>query len=204
MKSTIYLASRSPRRRELLKQLGVVFQLFQMREDLRRGTDVDETPKPGESPSDYVLRIARTKAETAAHYIQRRTFSQRWPALAADTTVVLEGRIIGKPLTTDEAQRTLAELAGRKHEVITAVAIAFNGRVESTTSTSSVWFRELSADYIKRYVALGESLDKAGGYSIQGRAAAFVTRIEGSYSGIMGLPLAETADLLARSGNEVL
>ena len=187
-----------------MKQLGVVFQLFQMREDLRRGTDVDETPKPGESPSDYVLRIARTKAETAAHYIQRRTFSQRWPALAADTTVVLEGRIIGKPLTTDEAQRTLAELAGRKHEVITAVAIAFNGRVESTTSTSSVWFGELSAHYIKRYVALGESLDKAGAYSIQGRAAAFVTRIEGSYSGIMGLPLAETADLLARSGNEVL
>lgn len=204
MKSTIYLASRSPRRRELLKQLGVVFQIFQMREDHRRGTDVDETPKPSESPEDYVLRIARTKAETAAHYIQRRTFSQRWPALAADTTVVLEGRTIGKPLTAEDAQRTLAELAGRKHEVITAVAIAFNGRVEAATSTSTVWFGKMSADYIKRYVALGESLDKAGGYSIQGRAAAFVTRIEGSYSGVMGLPLAETADLLARSGNEVL
>lgn len=204
LKSTIYLASRSPRRRELLKQIGVPFQLFQLREDSRRGPDVDETPAQAESPAAYVLRIARTKAETAAHYMQRRSLSQRWPALAADTTVVCDERIIGKPENAEAAERMLRQLSGRQHEVITAVAVAFGERIETATSVSKVWFRELSTEEIRRYVALGESLDKAGGYAIQGRAAAFVTRIDGSYSGIMGLPLAETADLLARSGIETL
>jgi septum formation protein len=200
LKTTIYLASRSPRRRELLKQIGVPFQLFQLREDPRRGVDVDEAPGTGESPADYVLRVARAKVETASHYMQRRSLLQRWPVLAADTTVVCQQRIIGKPATTDEAVAMLNELAGREHEVITAVAIAHGDRVEAAASSSKVWFRALSADEIRRYVALGESLDKAGGYAIQGRAAAFVTRIEGSYSGIVGLPLAETVDLLIRIG----
>lgn len=202
LKSTIYLASRSPRRRELLKQIGVPFQLFQLREDAHRGPDVDETPAHPESPADYVLRIARIKAETAAHYMQRRSLSQRWPALAADTTVVCEQRIIGKPANAEAAERMLMQLSGRQHEVITAVAVAFGDRIDTATSISRVWFRELTADEIRRYVALGESLDKAGGYAIQGRAAAFVTRIDGSYTGIVGLPLAETADLLARFGIE--
>jgi septum formation protein len=204
LKSTIYLASRSPRRRELLKQVGVPFQLFQLREEPGRGADVDESPAPGESAAAYVVRIARTKAEVAAHYMLRRSLSQRWPVLAADTTVVLDSRIIGKPENAEDAARILGRLAGRQHEVITAVAVAFGDRVESALSESKVWFRELTADEISRYIALGESLDKAGAYAIQGRAAAFVTRIEGSYSGIMGLPLAETAELLGRAGIETL
>jgi septum formation protein len=204
LKPTIYLASRSPRRRDLLKQIGVPFQLFQLREDPRRGPDVDETPAQQESPTQYVVRVARMKAETAAHYMQRRTLAQRWPVLAADTTVVCEQRIIGKPANADEAARMIKDLAGRQHEVITAVAVAFADRIETASSESKVWFRDLSADEIRRYVALGESLDKAGGYAIQGRAAAFITRIEGSHSGIMGLPLAETAALLARAGVEAL
>jgi septum formation protein len=204
LKSTIYLASRSPRRRELLKQVGVPFQLFQLREEPGRGADIDESPAPGESPAAYVVRIARTKAEVAAHYMLRRSLSQRWPVLAADTTVVLDSRIIGKPENAEDAARILGRLAGRQHEVITAVAVAFGDRVESAISESKVWFRELTGDEISRYIALGESLDKAGAYAIQGRAAAFVTRIEGSYSGIMGLPLSETAELLGRAGIDTL
>ena len=204
LKPTIYLASRSPRRRELLKQIGVPFQVFQLREDPRRGPDVDESPAPGESPTAYVLRVARTKVETASHYMQRRTLAQRWPVLAADTTVVSAQRIIGKPANADEAVGMLQELAGTQHDVITAVAVAIGDRVESAASQSRVWFRDLTPDEIRRYVAAGESLDKAGGYAIQGRAAAFITRIEGSYSGIMGLPLAETAALLLRAGVETL
>ena len=204
LKPTIYLASRSPRRRELLKQIGVPFQVFQLREDPRRGADVDETPGPGETSTAYVLRIAQMKAETASHYMQRRTLAQRWPVLAADTTVVCEQRLIGKPSSIEEAAAIVKGLAGRQHEVVTAVALAFSDRVESASSVSKVWFRDLSDEEIRRYVALGESLDKAGGYAVQGRAAAFITRIEGSYSGIMGLPLAETAALLMRAGIETL
>jgi septum formation protein len=202
MKQTIYLASRSPRRRELLKQIGVAFQLFQLREEPGRDPDVDETPGKSESASQYAIRIARTKAEVAAHYMQRRALSQRWPVLAADTTVVCAGRIIGKPAGNDEAARMLKDLAGTQHEVVTAVALAFGDRIETAVSESKVWFRDLTQDEIRRYVAAGESLDKAGGYAVQGRAAAFITRIDGSYSGIMGLPLAETAGLLARAGIE--
>jgi septum formation protein len=204
LKPTIYLASRSPRRRELLKQIGVPFQLFQLREEPARGADIDESPTPGESPGAYVIRIARTKAEVAAHYMLRRSLSQRWPVLAADTTVVCESRIIGKPDNADDAARILNDLSGKPHEVITAVAVAFGDRVETALSESKVWFRNLTAEEIRRYVAVGESLDKAGAYAIQGRAAAFVTRIEGSYSGIMGLPLSETAELLAKAGIETL
>jgi septum formation protein len=199
----IYLASRSPRRRELLKQIGVTFQVVQLREDPRRGIDVDESPGRDESPASYVLRIARTKAEVAAHYMHRRSL-QRWPVLAADTTVVCEDRIIGKPENQDAAARMLQSLSGRQHEVITAVAVAFGERFETAASMSKVWFRNLGPDEIRRYVATGEPLDKAGAYAIQGRGAAFVTRIEGSYSGIMGLPLAETSDLLAKFGVETI
>ena len=204
LKQTIYLASRSPRRRELLKQIGVAFQLFQLREEPGRDPDVDETPGKDESPTAYVVRIARTKAEVAAHYMQRRALSQRWPVLAADTTVVCDGRIIGKPATNDEAAGMLKTLSGKQHEVVTAIALAFADRVETAVSESRVWFRELSPDEIRRYVAIGESLDKAGGYAVQGRAAAFITRIDGSYSGVMGLPLAETANLLTKAGIETV
>jgi septum formation protein len=193
----IYLASRSPRRRDLLKQIGVPFELLLLREDLRRGVDVDETPLADESPGVYVLRIARTKAEMAVRQIALRVLPQK-PVLAADTTVVFDGRVVGKPDDVEHAVRMLRALSGREHQVLTAVAVALKEHVETQISVSSVWFRELSDTDIRRYCASGEPLDKAGAYAIQGRAGAFVTRISGSYSGIMGLPLAETTELLQR------
>ena len=193
----IYLASRSPRRRELLKQVGVTFEIVLLREDLRRGPDVDETPVSEEKPEAYVLRIACAKAELAARYMGRRALPAR-PVLAADTTVVCDGRIIGKPSDREDAVRILKMLSARQHDVITGVAVATPDRTQHAVSHSKVWFRELSDDEIRRYIATGEPLDKAGAYAIQGRAAAFATRIEGSYSGIMGLPLSETTDLLRK------
>ena len=133
----------------------------------------------------------------------RRSLPAR-PVLAADTTVVCDGRIIGKPADREDAVRILKSLAGRQHEVITAVALATPDRLEKAISISRVWFRALADDEIRRYVATGEPLDKAGAYAIQGRAAAFATRIEGSFSGIMGLPLAETADLLRKFGIDAI
>ena len=193
----IYLASRSPRRRDLLKQIGVPFELLLLREDLRRGVDVDETPLPDESPGVYVLRIARTKAEMAVLQIALRVLPQK-PVLAADTTVVFDGQVAGKPDDVEHAARMLRALSGREHQVLTAVAVALREHVETQISVSSVWFRELSDTDIRRYCASGEPLDKAGAYAIQGRAGAFVMRISGSYSGIMGLPLAETTELLQK------
>ena len=201
----IYLASRSPRRRELLKQIGVTFEIALLREDQKRGADVDETPQAMEKPDVYCQRVARTKAELAAHYMARRApAGLPRPVLAADTTVVCDNAIIGKPADRDDAAGMLRRLSGRQHEVITAVAVALFDRVEQAISISRVWFRPLAEDEIKRYVATGEPLDKAGAYAIQGRAAAFANRIEGSFSGIMGLPLAETAELLRRFGIEVV
>jgi septum formation protein len=197
----IYLASRSPRRRELLKQIGIPFEMLLLREDLRRGADVDETPLPEESPGVYALRIAAEKARVAARQVAQRALPQK-PVLAADTTVVLDEQIIGKPEDAEHAARILRALSGREHRVVSAVAIALREQIETQISVSSVWFRELGEAEIRRYVASGEPLDKAGAYGIQGRAGAFVTRIDGSYSGIMGLPLAETADLLQRFGIE--
>ena len=193
----IYLASRSPRRRDLLKQIGVPFELLLLREDLRRGADVDETPMPDESPGVYVLRIAGAKVHTAVRQIAYRGLPQK-PVLAADTTVVFEDRIIGKPQNAEDAARILRTLSGREHQVLTAIALALRDRIETQISVSRVWFHELSDADIRHYIATGEPLDKAGAYAIQGRAGSFVTRIAGSYSGIMGLPLAETAELLNR------
>jgi septum formation protein len=193
----IYLASRSPRRRELLKQIGVPFELFLLREDLRRGPDVDETPLADESPGVYVLRIAGAKANMAVRQIAYRGLPQK-PVLAADTTVVFDDRIIGKPENAEDAARILRALSGREHQVLTAVALALREQVETQISVSSVWFHELSDADIRRYVETGEPLGKAGAYAIQGRGGAFVTRIAGSYSGIVGLPLMETTELLKR------
>lgn len=193
----IYLASRSPRRRELLKQIGVPFELLLLRQDLRRGVDVDETPLPEESPGVYVLRIATAKAMMAMRQIAQRGLPIK-PVLAADTSVVFDDQLIGKPEDAEHAVRILRTLSGREHQVVTAVAVALREQVETQISVSSVWFRELAEAEIRRYVASGEPGDKAGAYAIQGRAGAFITRIAGSYSGIMGLPLAETAELLVR------
>jgi septum formation protein len=175
----------------------VPFELLLLREDLRRGADVDETPLPDESPGVYVLRIARAKAAMAVRQIAYRGLPQK-PALAADTTVVFDGQVVGKPEEAEHAARILRAFSGREHQVLTAVAIALKEQTEAQISVSSVWFRELSDTDIRRYCTSGESLDKAGAYGIQGRAGAFVTRISGSYSGIMGLPLAETVELLQK------
>lgn len=191
----IYLASRSPRRRELLAQIGVRFETVLLREDPRRTIDVDETPLPGEGPQEYVLRVASTKAQVAAEKIAKRRLVLR-PVLAADTTVVLDGQILGKPADRDDAARMLTLLSRREHDVMTAVAVAGFGRFRCALSVSKVWFRNLDEPEIRRYVLTGEPADKAGAYAVQGRAAVFIPRIEGSFSGIMGLPLAETATLL--------
>jgi septum formation protein len=193
----IYLASRSPRRRELLRQIGVNFELLILREDPRRGIDVDETLLEGETAADYVMRVARAKAQVAARVALQRGLRPH-PALGADTTVVLEGTVIGKPENAEHAQRILGALSGREHEVMTAVAVAQRDRIESALSVSTVAFRELAPAEVQRYVASGEPSGKAGAYAIQGRAAAFITRTAGSYSGILGLPLADTAELLRR------
>jgi nucleoside triphosphate pyrophosphatase len=193
----IYLASRSPRRRDLLKQIGVPFELLLLREDLRRGVDVDESPLSEESPGVYVLRVASAKAAMAVRQIAYRGLPQK-PVLSADTTVVFDGQIVGKPEDVEHAARILRTLSGREHQVLTAVAVGLREQIETQISVSSVSFRELTDADIGRYVATGEPLDRSGAYAIQGRAGAFVTRISGSYSGIIGLPLAETVELLQK------
>lgn len=196
---SIYLASRSPRRRELLRQIGVTFEIVPLREAPRYPADVDETPRAGEPPDVYVLRVAREKAQAAVSITGVRRLASR-PVLAADTTVVRDDAILGKPANAAGAVRMLESLAGRAHRVLTAVAVTAGDEIVTRVSESQVWFRALTSEEIRRYVATGESTDKAGAYAVQGRAAAFITRIEGSYSGIMGLPLAETAELLRSHG----
>lgn len=199
----IYLASRSPRRRELLRQIDVRFDMLLFREGNRADQDVDETPHPGENVEDYVARLARMKAEAGVRRVALRRLVRR-PVLGADTTLEVDGEIIGKPASQAEAVATLQRLSGRSHRVLTAVALADGERTEHLTSISEVRFRELSSDEILHYVASGEPMDKAGAYGIQGRAAVFIADIRGSHSGIMGLPLYETAQLLARFGLPVL
>jgi len=195
----IYLASRSPRRRELLKQIGVPFEILLFREDARRGADVDESPHADEDSHAYVLRMARTKAE-AAHLRMAQRKLPIHPVLAADTTVVVDNTILGKPADLEEAHAMVSLLSGRRHEVLTAVAVCHIDRLETRLSVSSVELAPLAPARIRQYVATGEPLDKAGGYAIQGRAGAFVRHLSGSYSGVMGLPLYETIELLDAFG----
>lgn len=191
----VYLASQSPRRRELLRQIGVKFRVL--------APHVDEAALPREAPDSYVERIARSKAEVAWARIDARQRA-RHPVLAADTAVVLGRRILGKPADDAEARMILKALSGRTHQVLTAVAIAHEDRLRLATSVTAVTFRRLAPSEIARYVASGEPRDKAGAYGIQGVAATFIARIEGSYSGVMGLPLFETASLLKTFGIQVL
>ena len=197
--SYIYLASRSPRRRELLHQIGVDHQVLTQRLKAERGPDVNEAPRPGEQPRDYVLRMCRDKVENGWLRVVQRKLPLRG-VLAADTTVCIGGEILGTPADTAEAADFLARLSGREHEVLTAIAFKFGERMETGLSATAVRFRVLEPAEIRRYVASGEPRDKAGAYGIQGRAGAFVTEIRGSYSGVMGLPLYETAQLLRRFG----
>jgi septum formation protein len=191
----IYLASRSPRRRELLSQIGVRYHLLLFRERVGENPDVDETVLAGEAPAAYVERMAKAKAEAGWRRMLQRNLPPA-PVLAADTTVALDGRIFGKPENRAAAEEILAALAGKRHEVLTAVAVKNYELLEVALSVSEVQIKPLSKDEIAQYVATGEADDKAGAYGIQGRAARFVVEIRGSHSGIMGLPLYETAELL--------
>ena len=197
---SIYLASRSPRRRELLQQIGVRYEPLLFREGARADPDTDEAVRSGEDPDAYVRRVTVMKANAAWSRVTMRRGLQRKPVLVADTTVALTTEVLGKPTDRADAERILALLAGTRHRVLTAVAIIQEARVEILVNESHVTFAPLTAERISAYVQSGESFDKAGAYGIQGRAASFVERIEGSYSGIMGLPLYETAVLLARFG----
>jgi septum formation protein len=193
----IYLASRSPRRRELLTQIGIRYHLLLFRERPDSGVEVSEEPLAGEAPDVYVERVARAKAEAGWKRMLQRNLPHA-PVLAADTTVALDGRILGKPVDRKEAATMLASLSGRSHEVLTAIAVQHVDRLESALSRSEVRFKELSAREIADYVATGEADDKAGAYAIQGAAARFVAELRGSYSGVMGLPLFETSQMLER------
>ena len=194
----IYLASKSPRRRELLKQIGVHYELLMMREQSPR-VDVDEVPLRDESAHAYVQRIVMLKAAVAAKVMRERRLPLR-PILTADTTVTMDGDVMGKPVDRDDAVRMLKRLAGESHQVLTAVAVVADGEVKHVLSTSFVAFAPLSDEEIKRYVDSGEPMDKAGGYAVQGLAAKFIAKLSGSYSGVMGLPLYETATLLRQCG----
>jgi septum formation protein len=197
----IYLASRSPRRRELLSQIGVRYHLLLFRERPRGNTaepqDVDEAPLANEAPAAYVERMARAKADAGWRRMLQRNLPPA-PVLAADTTVALKDGILGKPRDRTEAAEMLAALSGQRHEVLTAVALKHHDQVEFALSTSEVLLKKLSADEIALYAASGEGDDKAGAYAIQGRAGRFVVELRGSYSGVMGLPLYETSQLLEK------
>ena len=195
----IYLASRSPRRRELLRQIGVKFNLLMMRETLGRTIDVDEQPHANEVPADYIYRITRAKADAGwKRILQRRLPVQ--PVLAADTIVTIDGCILGKPRDNAHAEEMLKILSGRSHQVLTTIGVGIRDTIQMRLSVSTVRFREISEREIRHYLANNNVLDKAGAYAIQGVAAAFIVEISGSYSGIMGLPLYETAQLLEEAG----
>ena len=184
----IYLASGSPRRRELLQQIGVPFRLL--------GTAVDEAVAEGEACEAYVARLAAAKADAGWEHRD----AEPAPVLAADTAVVLDGKILGKPAHRGEGEGMLRQLSGRTHEVLTAVALRTAEGLRAKISRSEVTFRRISAEEARAYWATGEPLDKAGAYAIQGRAAVFIADLRGSFSGVMGLPLFETADLLGGAG----
>ncbi|MGA9526319.1 MAG: Maf family protein [Myxococcaceae bacterium] len=184
--STLILASASPRRRELLERLGLKFEVHP--------ADVDETPHPGEAPRAYVLRVAQSKA---AHVAKSHPGAR---VLSADTTVVLEGEILGKPRDAEDARRMLTRLSDRDHVVLSAVALDGPHR-DAVVVETRVSFRALPFNEIEWYIRTGEPMDKAGAYGIQGLAGMFVRAIEGSASNVVGLPLAETIELLTRAGH---
>ena len=197
MPSILYLASQSPRRRELLTQLGVTYELLLA--DAGEDAEALEAVRPGESPDDYVQRVCALKADAALQRRARRGLPEA-PILTSDTTVCRGGDILGKPADARDAAAMLASLSGTTHRVLTAVTVATSAGQRHALSISHVTFRPMLAPEIERYVASGEPLGKAGAYGIQGRAAEFVEQIDGSYSGIMGLPLFETAALLREAG----
>jgi septum formation protein len=193
----VYLASQSPRRRQLLEQIGVGHEPLVA--DADEDVEALEATRPGELPARYVERVTRAKLRAAVARHARRGLAPA-PIVCADTAVALATTILGKPADADDAARTLALLSGRTHRVLTAVGVAANGRSRLAVNVSHVRFAALPAERIARYVASGEPFGKAGAYAIQSAAAAWIERIDGSYTGIMGLPLHETAVLLEWAG----
>ncbi len=191
MAKTLILASASPRRADLLRQLGLSFEICPV--------DIDETPIVGEAPADYVRRLARQKAEAGFEAADAPDAL----VLGSDTTVVLDGQILGKPDDRNSAIAMLEALSGRTHQVMTGIAVICAGAAEAVVSATDVTFRRLDKREIRAYCETGEPMDKAGGYGIQGRGGAFVTSISGSYSSVVGLPLDQTAVLLERFGSPV-
>lgn len=194
---TIYLASKSPRRRELLRQIGIHCEL------LLDDQEVDEQVLPGEKPADYVARVTCAKLSSAQQAMLHRQLPMR-PLLAADTTVVVDELIFGKPTDFEAAVDMMTRLSGRSHQVLTSVAVGWQEQRWQITQYSDVTFASLSDDTIRAYCATQEPYDKAGGYGIQGIASIFIKHIAGSHSGIMGLPLFETAQLLQQTGLLIL
>lgn len=193
MKSFVYLASQSPRRRQLLEQIGVRYELLLPSPD--EDAEALELLLPGEAPLTYVKRVTQLKLEAAMARLRARNLP-KGPVLCADTTVALGREVLGKPENTHDALRILKKLSGNTHRVLTAVAIGDGKRRVSSVSISTVTFASMTPSQLKAYVASGESIGKAGAYGVQGLAAAHISAIKGSYSGIMGLPLFETAALL--------
>ena len=191
----IYLASRSPRRRQLLKQIGVNFEM--------RPVSIDETLEKGETPVDYVFRMARAKAEMGWMNLIQRRLPLR-PLLAADTVVVFRGKIISKPDNLAHGRKMLSTLSGQTHKVLTAVAVVAKDKIQESLSTTTIRFRDISQSEITNYLNGTESHDRAGCYAMQGRAAVFIIKISGSYSGALGLPIFETAQLLEKFNIEIL
>lgn len=191
----LYLASASPRRRELLTQIGLAHDVLRV----PAPPGEDEPQHPGESAADYVQRTARDKAERGRDWLRAQALPVL-PLLAADTTVILDGQVLGKPADRDDAIRTLQALSGQTHQVHTAVALWTGDRLLEAVSITQVQMRPLQPDEIARYCDSGEPYGKAGAYGIQGLAGTFIARIDGSYTGVMGLPLFETANLLRAAG----
>ena len=185
---SVYLASKSPRRQELLRQIDVEFDELLVRQASGRRRDIVEVPRKGEPALEYVKRIARTKASVGWHRMNRRRLPPR-PVLAADTEVVVDGAVLGKPDDAASAIAMLECLSGKTHDVLTAVAVRWRAHIVLAVSSSRVSFRELTRDEVERYVATGEPFDKAGGYAIQGLASKFVESVDGCYFNVMGLPL---------------
>lgn len=197
----LYLASQSPRRSQLLEQMGVrhVLLLPNVQGDVAEDAEAIEAVLPGETPRDYVVRVTGLKLDAAVARHARRQLAQA-PILCSDTTVALGTQILGKPADAADADRMLRQLAGQTHEVLTAVALLDGGQRRTALSISQVTFAAMTEAQIAAYVASGEPMGKAGSYGIQGRAAAHVAHMAGSYSGIMGLPVYETAQLLRQAG----
>ena len=194
-----YLASQSPRRHQILRDIGASFKPLNLIEGMSPDADFDESILEGENPLDYVSRVSMLKVRAGQQHLKKHRLVSA-PVLSADTTVAINGVILGKPVHEGDARHMLERLSGQTHEVISVVSMHFEDKIEQKTSVTEVTMKQLSSSEIQRYVDSKEPFGKAGGYGIQGRASLFISRIEGSYSGVMGLPIFETGRLLESFG----